>query len=209
MITKDSVSLKEFTVELSDLSEELKSLLEKCWAVSESEDIRIIVTRSRECSGHSVQVSVLQEPVLECKTFLLPLAPFLVVKIDVSALFKLIIDHLGLLVPLEPHHVLGVKPPALLLQSLGGQVLRLGALHVVEDEEERLRRKSLEEVDGITALWWCLWVVGRSVTRVPRQVRSQSLRVRGVGQVVRGRLQHAVLELVLLAERNNAQWSHS
>ena len=44
MITKDSVSLKEFTVELSDLSEELKSLLEKCWAVSDSEDIRTIVT---------------------------------------------------------------------------------------------------------------------------------------------------------------------
>ena len=99
-------------------------------------------------------------------------------------LFKLIIDHFGLLVPLEPHHVLGVKPPALLLESLGGQVLRLGALHVVEDEEERLRRKSLEEVDGITALWWCLWVVRWSVTRVSRQVRSQSLRVRWVGQVV-------------------------
>ena len=86
MITKDSVSLKEFTVELSDLSEELKSLLEKCWAVSESEDIRTTVTRSREYSPLSVQVSVLQKPVLECKTFLLPLAPFLVVKIDVSAL---------------------------------------------------------------------------------------------------------------------------
>ena len=92
MITKDSVSLKELTVELSDLSEELKSLLEKCWAVSESEDFRIIITRSRECWGHSVQVSVLQEPVLECKTFLLPLAPFLVVKIDVSALKEIIRD---------------------------------------------------------------------------------------------------------------------
>lgn len=41
MITKDSVSLKEFTVELC---EELKSLLEKCWAVSDSEDIITIVT---------------------------------------------------------------------------------------------------------------------------------------------------------------------
>ena len=46
MITKDSVSLKEFTVELSDLSEELKSLLEKCWAVSDSEDILTIFTRA-------------------------------------------------------------------------------------------------------------------------------------------------------------------
>jgi len=43
MITKDSVSLKEFTDELSS-AEELKSLLEKCWAVSDSEDIRTIVT---------------------------------------------------------------------------------------------------------------------------------------------------------------------
>ena len=41
MITKDSVSLKEFTVELC---EELKSLLEKCWAVSDSDDIITIVT---------------------------------------------------------------------------------------------------------------------------------------------------------------------
>ena len=57
---------------------------------------------------------------------------------------------------LEPHHILGVKPPALLLQCLRRQILRLGALHVIENEEERLRRKSLEEVNGITALWGCL-----------------------------------------------------
>ena len=85
---------------------------------------------------------------------------------------------------LKPHQVLGVKPPGLLFEGLGRQILSLGALHVVEDEEERLRTKSLEEVDGITALWWCLWVVRWSVTRVSRQVRSQSLRVRWVGQVV-------------------------
>ena len=40
--------------------------------------------------------------------------------------------------PLEPHHILGVEPPALLLESFGSKVLRLGALHVVEDEEQRL-----------------------------------------------------------------------
>jgi hypothetical protein len=51
MITKDSVSLKEFTVEFG---EELKSLLEKCWAVSDSEDIITIVTWGRESSTHSV-----------------------------------------------------------------------------------------------------------------------------------------------------------
>lgn len=43
-------------------------------------------------------------------------------------LFELVSDSLGLLVPLEPHHVLGVKPPWLFLQSLGRQVLSLGAL---------------------------------------------------------------------------------
>jgi len=52
MITKDSVSLKEFTDELSS-AEELKSLLEKCWAVSDSEDIRTIVTWA-ENYPHSV-----------------------------------------------------------------------------------------------------------------------------------------------------------
>lgn len=43
-------------------------------------------------------------------------------------LFKLIGDGLRLLVPLEPHHVLGVKPPGLFLQSLGRQILSLGTL---------------------------------------------------------------------------------
>ena len=71
-------------------------------------------------------------------------------------LLKLIIDHFWLLVSLEPHHILGVKPPTLLLQRLSGKVLRLSALHVVENEEESLRRKSLEEVNGITALWGSL-----------------------------------------------------
>ena len=43
-------------------------------------------------------------------------------------LLELVCDGLGLLVPLEPHHVLGVEPPGLLLQGLGRQVLRLRAL---------------------------------------------------------------------------------
>jgi len=84
----------------------------------------------------SVQVTILQKPVLECKTFLFPLSPFLIVKVDVSALFIFIVDNLGFLVPLEPHHVLGVEPPALFLEGLGCQVLGLSPLHVVEDEEQ-------------------------------------------------------------------------
>jgi len=52
MITKDSVSLKEFTYELRG---ELISLLEKCRAVSDSEDIITIVTWSRDyVEPHSV-----------------------------------------------------------------------------------------------------------------------------------------------------------
>ena len=66
-------------------------------------------------------------------------------------LFIFIVDDLGFLVPLEPHHVLGVEPPALLLECLGGQILGLGALHVVEDEEQSLRRETLEEVYRVAA----------------------------------------------------------
>ena len=122
---------------------------------------------------------------------------------NIIYLLKLIIDHFWFLVSLEPHHILGVKPPTLLLQCLRRQILGLGALHVIENEEESLRRKSLEEVDGITALGGCLQhyyvnilsetklsgltylgIVGRSVTRVPGQVGPQSLRVRRMGQMV-------------------------
>lgn len=43
-------------------------------------------------------------------------------------LLKLVCDGLGLFMPLEPHHVLGVEPPGLLLQGLGCQILGLGTL---------------------------------------------------------------------------------
>lgn len=45
-----------------------------------------------------------------------------------SHLLELVSDGLGLLVPLEPHHILGVEPPRLLLQGLGRKVLCLSAL---------------------------------------------------------------------------------
>ncbi len=61
-------------------------------------------------------------------------------------LLELVVDDLRLLVPLEPHHVLCVEPPRLLLERLGRQVLRLRPLHVVEDEEERLGGQPLEEL---------------------------------------------------------------
>lgn len=55
--------------------------------------------------------------------------------VGVTHLFELVSDSLGLLVPLEPHHVLGVKPPRLFLQSLSGQILSLGALGEAESEQ--------------------------------------------------------------------------
>ena len=91
---------------------------------------------------------------------------------------------------LKPHHVLGVESPTLFLESLGCQVLGLGSLHVVEDEEECLSAQPLEEVNGVTAGRWGLGVVLRGVTWVPRQVWSQPLRVTRVWQVVGGSLQH-------------------
>ena len=106
--------------------------------------------------SRSIEVTILKEAVLEREPLLLSLSPLLIVKVDVGALqgeivkylhrttssnahlFIFIIDDLRFFMPLEPHHVLGVEPPALLLESLSSKVLRLGALHVVEDEEQRL-----------------------------------------------------------------------
>ena len=91
---------------------------------------------------------------------------------------------------LEPHHILGVEPPTLLLEGLGRQVLGLGSLHVIEDEEECLRGQLLEEVDRITSRGWSLGIVRGCVAGVSRQVGPQSLRITGVWQVVGRSLQH-------------------
>ena len=90
-------------------------------------------------------------------------------------LFIFIIDDLRFLMPLEPHHVLRVEPPALLLESFCCQVLRLRSLHVVEDEEQRLCAQPLEEVYRVASrrrclnenvqiiyLGWCVYIPGGS-----------------------------------------------
>lgn len=58
--------------------------------------------------------------------------------------------------PLKPHHVLGMETPALLFKRLGRKILSLGSLHVVEYEEERLRRESLIELNGVIYGQLCL-----------------------------------------------------
>lgn len=120
--------------------------------------------------SRSVEVTILEEAVLEREPLLLSLTPLLVVKVDVGALFIFIIDDLRFLVPLEPHHVLRVEPPALLLESFCCQVLRLRSLHVVENEEQRLCAQPLEEVYRVASRRRCLGVVQWSVAGVAWQV---------------------------------------
>lgn len=50
-------------------------------------------------------------------------------------LLKLIGDGLGFFMPLEPHHVFGVKPPGLFLQSFSCQILGFGSLQTHSGDE--------------------------------------------------------------------------
>lgn len=62
-----------------------------------------------------------------------------IVEEPISALFKFLVDHFGLLVPLEPCLVLLVKPPTKLLQPLGCEVLLIRSLTIVEDIKKGVR----------------------------------------------------------------------
>lgn len=95
--------------------------------------------------------------ILENKLALDPLAPpvlltavgglglEVVVKVDVGALFKFVRRNLGLLVSLEPGQVFLVEPPRLAFQLVGRQVLLVGALLVVKDEEEGVEVKLFKQ----------------------------------------------------------------
>ena len=50
---------------------------------------------------------------------------------------------------LEPHHVLCVESPGLLLQSFSCEVLSLGAFLVVKYEEQSFGREFVEELVGV------------------------------------------------------------
>ena len=120
-------------------------------------------TISRQCApnlSHSIckEVHALAVSAVDCtfavchKNVLLALVASRVVKyfgiiglffdcfILLASTYKLeiVVDVLGLLVPLEPRHELGVKSPRHLLERLSGHVLSHRAFHVVEDEKERL-----------------------------------------------------------------------
>lgn len=83
-----------------------------------------------------VQIPVFQEPVFKGEVFLFSLAPIFIVKVDVRALFIFIGDRLWFFMPLEPHHIFGVKSPRLFFKCLSSQVLGFSAFHIVKDKEE-------------------------------------------------------------------------
>ena len=83
-------------------------------------------------------------------------------------LLVLFSDSLGLFVPLKPHHVLGVEPPRLLLERFGGQVLGFRALQIVEDEEQRLGRQAVKEVQVVRRQRNRLWIIRRCRVGRPR-----------------------------------------
>ena len=76
----------------------------------------------------SIQISVFQITILKGEVLLFPLAPSFIIEVDVSSLFILICDGLGLLVSLKPHHILGMESPGLLFQRFGSEKLSFGSL---------------------------------------------------------------------------------
>lgn len=103
-------------------------------------------TRSGKLRTLLVQIPVFQEPVFKREVFLLPLAPVLIVEVDICALFIFICDCLWLFVPLKPHHVLCMESPRLLFESFCCQVLGFRSLHVIKYKEESFGRQPLKEV---------------------------------------------------------------
>ena len=69
----------------------------------------------------------------------------LVVEVHVRALLIVVAGDLGLFVPLEPGHVLLVKPPRLLLELLSREELLVAALLVVEGKEQGVGGQSLKQ----------------------------------------------------------------
>lgn len=82
---------------------------------------------------------IIQELILELELALLSLAPSsLIVEIYIRALFVFGRNFCWLFVTLEPREIFFVVPPVLSFQLFGGEVLLIGALLIVEDEEQRV-----------------------------------------------------------------------
>ena len=114
-------------------------------------------------------------------------------------LFILVIDDLGLLVSLEPHHVLGMKPPAALLKSPRRQVLGPGALHVVENVKQRVVRHLGEELGRVHVAQTRLRVIRRAVRRrLTIHVIARFFTVRQLREVLEGGLDCETHLIVLL-----------
>lgn len=108
-----------------------------------------------------------------------------VVEKPVGSLLVLIRDCLGLLVPLEPGLILLVEPPCLVLECLGGQILLVCPLLVVESIEEgiilhlasnrRVKRRVVDERQAILRPCY---------RRIPPRLRLMMpyrLRIRDIG----------------------------
>jgi len=100
---------------------------------------------------------IFEKLVLEGEVRFNALAPAgVMVKIDIGAALIVGGCQPRLLVTLEPCKVLGVVPPRQLFQLLRCKVLLVGALLVIEDEEERVQIILLKHrMIVVVAIWLC------------------------------------------------------
>lgn len=84
--------------------------------------------------------------ILKSEFCFLSLAPSsFIVKVHICALFVVVCDLFGFLMPLKPCEVLLVVPPRLFLQLTCSKVLLIGALLIVENEEQCIRVEFLKD----------------------------------------------------------------
>lgn len=137
--------------------------------------------------------------ILEGEVGLNLLAPAaLIVEVNVRPLLVLLRRQFGLIVPLKPGQKVFVVSPRLLLELARGQVLVGSALLEVEDEEERVRGKLLEDGRVVEDRGGYRGEAGRRAVRVPRRILVGSFRIAGIWGVPEARLQHRQLVAVTI-----------
>mmetsp|Transcript_20492 Transcript_20492/g.48076 ORF Transcript_20492/g.48076 Transcript_20492/m.48076 type:complete len:220 (-) Transcript_20492:337-996(-) len=101
-------------------------------------------THGKTSSPYLLQ-RVFQKGVFESEVLFDARAPTrLPVKIHVGPLLVFVRCDLGFLVPLEPGHILFVKPPGLLLKFPRRQILLVGPLFVIKNVKQGVRSQFLE-----------------------------------------------------------------